>query len=220
MQPKQTLNIFLLGPSGSGKGTQARLLTKDFKLLHVNTGGDLRGMAQEKTPLGQKVKGLIENGYLAPSWLVIHSWLRNIADLPIDHGVIFEGAPRVINEAKLMDEIFTFLGRDKRVFISLKVNLKEAQKRILNRRLCSKCQTEVSLVLTPNINRCPKCGGKLEKRADDNPKAVVKRFVFFKKNVMPVINYYKKQNRLIVINGDQPIKKVYKDILSNLKRFT
>jgi adenylate kinase len=220
MKSKQTLNIFLLGPSGSGKGTQARLLTKDFKLFHINTGGDLREIAKENTPLGIKVKNIIENGYLAPSWLVFYSWFKKVADLPQNKGVIFEGAPREIIEAKRMDEVFSFLGKEERVFIYLKVNFKEAQKRILNRRLCSKCQTEVSLVLTPKIAHCPKCGGKLEKRADDNPKAVVKRFVFFKKNVMPVINYYKKQNRLIVINGDQPIKKVYKDILSNLKRFT
>jgi adenylate kinase len=219
MKSKQALNIFLLGPSGSGKGTQARLLTKEFKLFHINTGGDLREIAKEVTPLGKKVKSIIEGGYLAPSWLVFYSWFKKVADLSQSKGVIFEGAPREIVEAKRMDEVFTFLGKEKRVFIYLKVNLKEAQKRILNRRLCSKCHMEVSLVLTPSITHCPKCGGQLEKRADDTPSAVVKRFTFFKKNVMPVINYYKKQNRLIVINGDQSIEKVYQDILKGLKKF-
>jgi adenylate kinase len=219
MKSKQALNIFLLGPSGSGKGTQARLLTKEFKLFHINTGGDLREIAKEVTPLGKKVKSIIEGGYLAPSWFVIYSWFKKVADLSLGHGVIFEGAPRKVKEAKQMDEIFSFLGRDNRVFIYLKVNLKEAQKRILNRRLCSKCHTEVSLILTPSITHCPKCGGQLEKRADDTPGAVVKRFAFFKRNVMPVINYYKKQNRLIVINGDQSIEKVYQDILKGLKKF-
>jgi len=120
-----------------------------------------------------------------------------------------------------MDEVFSFLGREKRVFIYLNVNLKEAQRRILNRRLCSKCQTEYSLLLTPNLTKCSKCGGKLVRRADDTEAAVVRRFAFFKKKVVPVINYYKKQNRLIMINGDQPIDKVYKDIkaaLINLSR--
>jgi len=219
MSSKQSLNIFLLGPSGSGKGTQARLLAKDKHLFHINTGGDLREMAKEKTPLGQKVKKIIESGYLAPSWLVFYSWFRKVAELPISHGVIFEGAPREINEAKRMDEVFAFLEREKRVFIYLNVNLKEAQKRILNRRLCAKCQTEYSLVLTPKLTKCPKCGGKLVRRADDTEAAVVKRFAFFKKNVVPVINYYKKQNRLIVINGDQPIDKVYKDIKEELNKF-
>jgi adenylate kinase len=220
MTSKKTLNIFLLGPSGSGKGTQARLLIEDLKLFHINTGGDLREIAEQKTPLGVKVKKIIEGGYLAPSWLTFYSWFRKVAELPQTKGVIFEGAPRKINEAKLMDEVFSFLGKDKSVFIYLKVNLKEAQKRILNRRLCSKCHTEVSLILTPKITHCPKCGGKLEKRTDDNPAAIVKRFSFFKKNVVPVINYYKKQKRLMVINGDQPIQKVYKDISRSLKSFT
>lgn len=219
MSSKQSLNIFLLGPSGSGKGTQARLLTRDNKLFHINTGEDLREMAQEKTFLGQKVKTIIESGYLAPSWLVFYSWFRKVSDLFINHGVIFEGAPREIVEAKRMDEVFSFLGREKRVFIYLKINLKEAQKRVLNRRLCSKCQTEYSLVLTPHITKCSKCGGKLVKRADDTESAIVRRFAFFKKNVVPVINYYKKQNRLITINGDQPIEKVYQDIKIALKKF-
>lgn len=219
MSSKQPLNIFLLGPSGSGKGTQARLLAKDKNLFHINTGGDLRVMAQEKTPLGQKVKKIIESGYLAPSWLVFYSWFRKVAELPVAHGVIFEGAPREINEAKRMDEVFSFLERDKRVFIYLEVNLKEAQKRILNRRLCAKCQTEYSLLLMPGLTKCPKCGGKLIRRADDTEAAVVRRFAFFKKKVVPVINHYKKQKRLIVINGDQSIDKVYKDIKLALNKF-
>lgn len=219
MSSKQSLNIFLLGPSGSGKGTQARLLQKDNKLFHINTGGDLREMAQEKGPLGQKVKKIIESGYLAPSWLVFYSWFKKVAELPTDHGVIFEGAPREINEAKRMDEVFSFLGRNRRVFIYLKVDLKEAQKRILNRKICSQCQTEYSLILTPNLTKCSKCGGKLLRRTDDTEEAVVRRFVFFKKNVVPVINYYKKQNRLIAINGNQSIEKVYQDIKIALKKF-
>jgi adenylate kinase len=219
MSSKQSLNIFLLGPSGSGKGTQARLLQKDNNLFHINTGGDLREMAREKGPLGQKVQKIIENGYLAPSWLVFYSWFRKVAELPTSHGVIFEGAPRTLDEAENMDQVFSFLERDKRVFIYLKIDLKEAQKRILNRRLCSKCQTEYSLVLTPNLTKCLKCGGKLVRRTDDTKEAVVRRFAFFKKNVVPVINYYKKQNRLIAINGDQPIKKVYQDIKIALKKF-
>jgi adenylate kinase len=219
MVSKQSLNIFLLGPSGSGKGTQARLLQKDNHLFHINTGGDLREMAKEKGPLGQKVKKIIENGYLAPSWLVFYSWFRKVAELPTGHGVIFEGAPRTLDEAKNMDQVFSFLERDKRVFIYLKVDLKEAQKRILNRRLCSKCQTEYSLVLSPDLTKCSKCGGKLVRRADDTKEAVIRRFTFFNKNVVPVINYYKKQNRLIAINGDQPIEKVYQDIKLALKKF-
>ena len=219
MSSKQSLNIFLLGPSGSGKGTQARLLQKDNNLFHINTGGDLREMASKKGHLGQKVKKIIESGYLAPSWLVFYSWFRKVAELPKGRGIIFEGAPRTLDEAENMDKVFSFLERDKRVFIYLKVDLKEAQKRILNRRLCSQCQTEYSLILTPNLTKCSKCGGNLVRRTDDTKEAVVRRFAFFKKNVVPVINYYKKQNRLMAINGDQSIEKVYQDIKIALKKF-
>ena len=212
------INIIFLGRSGSGKGTQAKLLQKEFSLIDIDTGGILREISKEKTYLGKKVKQTIDKGHLVPQWLVIFCWFRKLLTIPPTTGVIMEGSPRRLKEAKTLLDIFHWLGRDKIKVVYLKTSTKEVRKRLLARRICSKCGREYSLLLTPGLKKCPVCGGKLVKRDDDYPAAINNRMHFFRYKIIPVINYFRKMGIVYEVDGERPIDIVYKDMIKHLKK--
>ncbi len=217
MKQSKILNIFLLGLSGAGKGSQALLLKSKFSLELINTGDLLRAIAENKTVFGQKLSAALKKGHLAPNWLTNYLWLNKLLYIPLNKGVILEGSPRSLEQATLLTEVFNWLGRTNYRAIYLKVSEKEVTKRLLARRICTNCGKIVSLELNPTLKKCPYCGGKLKCRADDTPSAIKNRIAFFHKEVKPVISYFQKQKRLIEINGEGTMEEVHYRILASLK---
>jgi adenylate kinase len=213
----KSLNIIFLGRSGSGKGTQLALLKKRFNLTEVDTGALLREFVKQKGYLSQKTKEVMAQGDLVPFWLVVNLWLKKILNIPIKRGLIFEGSPRQLEEAKILHEVFDWLGRQKVIAIYLNVSEKEVTRRLSLRRICSQCGREYSLEFNPGLKTCPVCGGKLIRRADDYPKAIKNRMAYFKRDLIPVIKYFRKQNLLIEVNGVGSVEEVQKRIIDNLK---
>ena len=185
------LNIIFLGRSGSGKGTQAELLIKRFKLVNIDTGDILRELTKRKDKFGKTVLQTISKGKLVPIWLVIYCWLNQLLKISSKKGIIMEGSPRQLEEAKILEEVFSWLGRENFRVVYLQTSEEEVTKRLLVRRICSKCGREFSLSLTPNLKKCSHCGGKLVRRKDDYPKAIKNRMLFFQKKILPVINYFR-----------------------------
>jgi len=210
------INIIFLGRSGSGKGTQAKLLQKKFSLVDIDTGGILRKLARKKDALGKNIAKTIDRGHLVPDWLVVFCWLQKLLTISPRQGVIMEGSPRRLGEAKILMEVFHWLGRDKIKVIYLRVPAAEVKRRLLARRICSRCGREYSLLLTPGLKKCPVCGGKLVRRADDYPQAIQNRMIFFRKNIIPTINYFRRRKMLIEIDGRKSIEEVHKEIIARL----
>jgi len=214
---KQLLNIFYLGSPGSGKGTQAKLMAQYFHLRKINAGGILRQLAKEKSYFGQKIDKILKTGQMVPTWLVTVLWFNFLRRTRSSEGIIAEGNPRNLLEAKILDEMLKLLGRKNLKVIYLKVSLKEAEQRLLNRRICQKCGEPISLSLEPGLKKCPKCGGLLIRRPDDQPKAIKQRFQIFRKQIIPIIRYYRKKKILIEVNGEGAINKIFKETLTKLK---
>ncbi|HZI95741.1 MAG TPA: nucleoside monophosphate kinase [Candidatus Paceibacterota bacterium] len=209
-------NIIFLGRSGSGKGTQAELLMKKFALVNIDTGDILRRLAKKNDKFGKRVLETISHGKLVPIWLVIYCWLDQLLKIPSKKGIIMEGSPRQLEEAKTLEEVFSWLGREDFKVVYLQTSAKEVTQRLLIRRICSKCGKEFSLNFTPNLKNCSHCGGKLIRRKDDNPKAIKNRMLFFQKKILPVINYFRKKKMVIEINGEGSVQEIYKRILKKL----
>ncbi len=209
-------NIIFLGRSGSGKGTQAELLMKKFALENIDTGDILRKLAKRKDKFGKTVSRTISQGKLVPIWLVIYCWLGKLLQISSKKGIIMEGSPRLLEEAKILEEVFSWLGRKNLRVVYLQTSAKEVTQRLLVRRICSKCGKEFSLNFTPNLKKCSHCGGKLIRRKDDNPRAIKNRMLFFQKKILPVINYFRKKKIVIEVDGEGSIEQIHKRILKKL----
>ncbi|MBN2016482.1 adenylate kinase [Candidatus Dojkabacteria bacterium] len=205
------MNILMIGVQGSGKGTQAKLLSKKLKIPHVSSGDIFRSL-DPTTEVGSKIKDLIDKGIFVPDDLTVKLVSKRLKKDDTKKGVILDGFPRNLNQARLLDE---FLKLDKVVL--LEISDKEAINRLTGRRTCSNktCQTIYNIYTAPKPkvdNICDKCGSKLEQREDETEEAVKKRIATYHKETEPLTKYYKDKGILIKINGEQSIEKVQDDI--------
>jgi adenylate kinase len=223
MQQKPFKIFVVLGRSGSGKGTQVEMLQKKIKgIYHIETGALLRDLSREKNSLGQKVKMTLNRGELVPYSFVAYLWtkelLRVFSQKKRWQGVVFEGSPRKLVEAKMMDQAIHFIFGIQPIAIYIEVSQAEARQRLLKRLVCSKCGQPVPYrLLTTSITRCPSCQAKLSRRSDDTPQAIKERLEFFRRNVLPCLRHYQKDKRLIWVNGEQSSEKVFQEMWKKLK---
>jgi len=212
--------IILLGKSGSGKGTQAELLQEKFNLDYIGSGDLLRARAKKNDFTGKNLGKALNSGKLAPTAVILKLWLDRAEQLKNKKnlkGFIMDGNPRKILEAYLIDEAFDWYEWNPKILL-IDISNKEAIWRLTKRRICKKCKNILPFVGEfRKMRKCPECGGQLITRSDDTTSSVKKRLAWFKKDVQPIINYYRKSNRLIKINGEQPINDVFKDVLKALK---
>lgn len=217
---KNTFNIILLGPQGSGKGTQAKLLAKKYNLVHLEVGDILRKIARSKTSLGKKIDDLInKKGKMIPLDLLIKVIRREIKKIPNNKGIIFDGTPRRIEEIKPLEKILRSCGRKINYIFYLPITEKETIKRLGKRRICLKCGRifTVGIEINKKTKKCPICGGKIIKRPDDKPKAIKERLKLYRKKTLPVIRYYRKKGKLITINAKKSIKEVLREIVKKIE---
>ena len=181
------INIVMFGAPGSGKGTQAKQMAEKFNLEHVSTGDLFRYEISHKTPLGLKAQEIINRGDLCPDDITL-GMLRNHIEKHADSkGFIFDGVPRTIKQAEMLDDPTFFKSLDITKVIYLKVEMEEVQRRILKR-------------------------AEIEQRADDTPATVKARVENFFAQTMPLVDYYRNQGKLVEINGMQDIEHVFSDI--------
>lgn len=181
------INIVMFGAPGSGKGTQAKRMAEKFNLMHVSTGDLFRYEISNKTPLGLKAQEIINRGDLCPDDITL-GMLKNHIDKNRDcKGFIFDGVPRTIKQAEMLDNPKLFDNLDITKVISLNVDMQEVQNRILKR-------------------------AQIEQRADDTPETVKARVENFFAQTMPLVEYYKKQGKLAEVDGMQNIDDVFADI--------
>lgn len=214
--------IILLGKSGSGKGTQAELLQEKLGLDYIGSGDLLRARAKKKDFSGRKVAKILREGGLIPTPVIFKLWLDKAEELKSKKGLkgfIMDGNPRKILEAHLIDEALEFYEWDKDMrAILIDISNKEAIWRLTKRRICMKCREIIPFVgHFRRVKKCPECGGELVQRSDDTIEAVKERLSWYKTNVQPIVNYYRKTGRLIKINGEQSIEDVFRDILKAIK---
>ncbi len=216
---KARINIILLGPAGAGKGTQAELLVKKFGLQKIEAGELVREGAKKKTKLGFYLKKMHSLGRHLPDKIIGKLVYKKFKKLKKNKGVLVDGYPRTIGQAKDLEKFFQkFFPDFFKIAIYIKVSEKEAMRRLLNRAVCPKCK---KIFLTRKVKICSKCGTKIEVRDyDQDKKAIKKRLKWFKEKVIPAIEFYKKQKILIEINGEQPIPNVSRDIIANIHKFT
>jgi adenylate kinase len=196
--------IVLLGAPGAGKGTQAALLSQKLKLAHIASGDLFRQALTKGTELGLQAKVYMEKGQLVPDEITIKMVLERINAPDCENGIILDGFPRNVEQAKALDKALTPKNKaiDKTVYI--KVSEAELLKRLTGRWICRKCQAPYHEVSSPPKvkGKCDKCGGELYQRADDNTETIKKRLEVFFAETAPLIDYYKKGQKLLEVQGE------------------
>jgi adenylate kinase len=207
------MNILILGPQGSGKGTQAKLISDKFKIPHISTGDMFRENISKKTELGKKAEAFIKSGQLVPDELTIALVKDRLSRIDAKSGYILDGFPRNDSQAEALDKIT-------KVQTVLNITLHDdiAVKRISSRRTCEKCGAIYSAITDDIKKGCVKCGGKLIIRADDTPKAVMDRLKIYHEKTKPLIDYYTKKKILLEIDGDRPVEVVFAEIEKGLNK--
>ena len=206
------MNIILMGCPGAGKGTQSAKLKEALNLKHISTGDVLRAEMAAGTELGKRVSALINQGNLVPDELMI-AMLQNIIS-STDQGVILDGFPRTVAQAQALDEMMKRLGRSISAVVMIDLPEDEVVKRLSTRRLCRKCSKPAA---TSTQAVC-ECGGELYVRADDAPESVKHRLEVYRKQTLPVKEFYQNSGKYVEINGNQMPDQVFKDICSVLEK--
>jgi adenylate kinase len=186
------VNILLLGPQGSGKGTQARRIAEEYGLAHIATGDMLRHAIAAETPLGVEVKSIVERGDLVPDDLMIKLIRERLEDEDTREGFILDGFPRTMAQAQALDAMLSEIGRDLDIVFALQVDDATALER-LHRRAVE------------------------EGRKDDMPEAIARRLADYHEKTKPLIGYYRMRGNLVGIHGEKPIDQVFGEIQEALQ---
>ncbi len=213
-----------LGRAGCGKGTQAKLLVEKFGLIYIGSGEALRNLVKQGSWSGQKADATMRQGVLVPTSLIFMLWVNQLEEIKKQQsadfkGLVFDGSPRKMIEAQMLDEALSWYEWNKN-FKAILVDLsrEESFNRLTKRRQCQQCGQLIPYVgRYKDLVKCDKCGGELITRQDDTPEAINQRLDIFDEEVMPVVEHYKAKGQLIVINGDQPIEAVFEEILAKFK---
>ena len=206
------MNIVLLGAPGAGKGTQAAKLVEEFATPHISTGDILRAAVKNQTELGKKAKGYMDAGDLVPDSLIIDLMDERLRESDCEKGFILDGFPRTTAQAVALDDMLARLERPLDAALLVDVDPEVIIKRLTERRCCKEC----GYIGTAADATCPKCGGEMYQRDDDNEITVRNRLDVYAKSTSPLIDYYKGKGLLKSVDGDRPVDTVYVDVKAQL----
>jgi adenylate kinase len=211
------MNIVLLGYPGSGKGTQASTLSAKFSLFHVSTGDIFREAIASKSALGREAAGYIAAGKLVPDTLVLEVIKARLA--METRGVLFDGFPRTVEQARALDDYFASVDRRIDAVIFLDVEEDSVVARLGARRTCRKCLKIYNLLTSPPAKEgvCDACGGGLMLRDDDSPAVIRSRIGVYKAQTEPLVAYYRAAGNFYPIKGGESPEKVAADIAAVLE---
>lgn len=202
------MNIVLLGAPGAGKGTQAAKLVEEFATPHISTGDILRAAVKNQTELGKKAKGYMDAGDLVPDSLIIDLMDERLREPDCEKGFILDGFPRTTAQAVALDDMLVRLERPLDAALLVDVDPEVIIKRLTERRCCKEC----GYIGTAADATCPKCGGEMYQRDDDNETTVRNRLDVYAKSTSPLIDYYKGKGLLKSVDGDRPVDTVYVNV--------
>lgn len=204
------LNLILLGPPGSGKGTQGERLQADFRLPYYATGDILRAAVRDGTDLAREAKDYMDRGDLVPDEVIIGVIAERVESPKAADGFILDGFPRTTAQAEALDEAVDRLGRELTAAILIVVPDEEVVRRLSGRRTCVKGGHIFHVDFDPSKKEgvCDVCGGKLVMRDDDKPDVVRHRLEEYHSKTEPLVSYYEDKGILRHVDGEHPPEEV------------
>jgi adenylate kinase len=216
------MDCILIGAPGAGKGTQAERISQVLGVRHISSGDLFQKAFEEQTELGLKARTYVDLGELVPDEMTIPMVLRHVEEPESARGVILDGFPRDLAQAQALDVELQQINREIDLVIYLKVSRGELRKRLTGRVFCHANSHIYHVDLHPPkvAGVCDLDGSKLYQRPDDTGEAVRRRLVVFFNEAGRVLDYYKKQNKLREVDGNQSIDQVQQMILNEIYAYT
>lgn len=212
------MNLILLGPPGSGKGTQSHFLKATLKIPSVSTGDLLRQASRQKTGLGVQAEKFINKGRLVPDDIIIDIIKERLAKKDCEKGYILDGFPRTVAQAKALDEMLLEKSEKLDAVVNFSVEDDELIRRLSGRRICKECGATFNMEYSPPAEKgiCDHCGGELYQRSDDKKQTIQERLKVYKQLTAPVIDYYGKEGVLKNVSGIGQTREVYTQLMKAL----
>jgi adenylate kinase len=214
------MNIALFGPPGAGKGTQAKELSKHYKIPHISTGDILRANVRDGTELGIKAKQYMDKGELVPDEVLIGLIRNRLSESDCDSGYLLDGYPRTIPQADALTDILKEINKPLDSVINIEVIDDELVKRLSGRRSCA-CGESYHVMFNPPEKEgiCNACGAELYQRDDDKEEVIRQRLAVYNDKTKPLIDYYDGADILVNIDGSGAVDAVFKDICKIMDQF-
>lgn len=208
---KRTI-IILIGPPGSGKGSQASLLKATLNLPHLSTGDLLREHVTLNSALGKIAKNYIDNGKLVPDGIILDMIMERISKEDCLKGFLLDGFPRTLVQAEELKK--RLLPQDEIFILNFAIDDAIIIERIAGRLICSKCSAPYHIHFSPpkTAHICDHCGAELYQRADDNETVIKKRLEVYHQQTSPLIKYYENYENFHNLNADSPKNELFKKI--------
>lgn len=213
------MNYILLGPPGSGKGTQAKRICNELSILHLSTGDILREAVKNGTDLGLKAKTYMDAGDLVPDDVIVEMIEDKLQGGELDNGFILDGFPRTVPQAKALKNMFS--RNDKMIdkAILLDVSDEEVVKRLSGRFFCPTCNAGYNYPaqMPKQEGICNNDGAKLLRRSDDEEDVVRNRLEVYKNQTEPIVDFYRAESLFTSVPGEGDIENIFQDLLKVTK---
>lgn len=209
------MKLILLGAPGAGKGTQAEKICQKNNIPTISTGNILREALKSGTEMGLKAKSYMESGQLVPDEILIGIIQDRLAQEDCKNGFILDGFPRTIPQAEALDKMGIVIDK----VIDIEVADDKIVERMSGRRVCETCGATYHLLYNkPEVEgKCGKCGGALVQRKDDHPDTVKERLHVYHEQTEPLKDYYEKQGKLRIVEGQEEVADTTKLTLAALE---
>ena len=186
-------NFIFLGPPGAGKGSLAVKVAEDYKIPHISTGDIFRANIKAQTPLGVKVKAIIDSGSLVSDELTFELVKDRLSQADCKNGYILDGFPRTIPQAEMLEGLVSDIKE-----VNFEIQDEIVIRRLSTRRVCKACGANYNvLTLKPKVEGvCDKCGGELYQRDDDKQESILHRMDVYREQTEPLINFYKEKGKI------------------------
>ena len=210
------MDIVLMGAPGAGKGTQAERLEKELHCTHISTGDVLRKEMASGSELGKEISAVINRGDLISDEMMLSILKKVVSGANGD--IIFDGFPRTVKQAEMLDNMLLELGRKLGKVINVCLADEVVIARLSARKQCKLPSGETKQI-GPNfsLEDCKAQGGEVFTRKDDTPESIAHRLSVYHKQTAPVADFYRAAGRFVEVNGDQTPDKVFADLLTILK---